>query len=163
MSKRDKELELIQGLRVMKEYESQEVDIKFLDEAMVTATKALTLMANDKRMKLPKEFGDVQYVIDNGAIKYGRDSWLEPGVFTFAKRSQSEFRHLMKKTGLYYTDDGEVAKAIDIIMLELGVVTFEEKNRLDKESGFSHDLHSACNALMFHTVKERGILKPGDK
>lgn len=116
---------------------------------------------------LPEEFGDVLDVIENGAIKHGQDSWLEPGVFSFGKRSQSEFRHLMKKTGLAFqatmTFEPVLRAAIDLIETRLGQQRYLKIHERDDESGLSHDLHSACNALMFYVVKKRGILKDGDK
>lgn len=107
---------------------------------------------------LPPEFNDVVKVIEMGAVKHGMDSWLQPDIFT-AKRTQSQFRHLLKKTGLWNSLDGGIQSAIGVILTELGKIELRSTDRLDKESQLPHELHEACNALMFYTVIERGILK----
>lgn len=138
--------------------EQESMDTTRLNTLLEEGTKTLNQVAKDKRLRLPIEFGDVQDVIDNGAAKHGRDSWLEPGVFLFDKRSQSELRHLMKKTGLWYDPDHD--KAIKQLLDAMEGLKYNDMLGTDAESGLSHDLHSACNSLMFYTVKKRGILKP---
>lgn len=133
-----------------------------LDTTLIEATEVLERVASDKRMKLPKEFGDVQDVIDNGALKHGRDSWLEPGVFTFGARLQSVFRHTLRVAGLYKSLDPDIIKAIKIILNALGKAKLDLSNLYDIESKLSHMLHGACNFLMFHVVIIRGILKPNE-
>ncbi len=121
------------------------------------------------RIEVPSEFQDVKKILEMGAEKHGANSWLEPGVFTFEKRTSSQFRHLLKKTGIWqkiqhrtWTDlrrNHDLANAIELILDELQNSHYEEKNRLDDESGQPHELHEACNALMFYCLIERGIIK----
>ncbi len=112
-----------------------------------------------KLTSLPSEFGDVFDVIENGAAKHGRDSWLHTNVFAFNKRMGSMFRHQMKVAGLWDSKDPEVQYAMDVLLGALHESTFKNNNLLDDDSSLSHFLHSACNALMFHVVISRGILK----
>lgn len=151
---------------IMEKAIQQAIDRKLVDKGSFAQYIEDYARGDSKLDYLPEEFGDVLDVIENGAPKHGRDSYLKPGVFQFGKRSQSEFRHLMKKTGLWTRepeDDGRLMDAIQLILAHLELSRYQESLNLDEESGLSHDLHSACNALMFYTVKKRGILKDGDK
>ncbi len=69
------------------------IELNELNKSLITATEVLYGIKNDKRMNLPIEFGDVQDVIDNGAVKHGRDSWLQPGVFLFNKIIKTVYPH----------------------------------------------------------------------
>ena len=120
-------------------------------------------LQRDNFSKLPPEFAHVQYVIDNGAIKHGPDSWLQPGVFRFGARLQSIFRHTLKVAGLWETKNDELNLAISIVLKALGKSKLNIKNLFDSESKLSHMLHGMCNFAFFHTVISRGILKDGDK
>ncbi len=83
-------------------------------------------------MSLPKEFLDVQKVLEFGATKYGRDSWLNGNHFNHRDNHASMSRHLAEA----YTGKAE-----------------------DEESGLDPLLHLACRALMSYTLKQRGNLK----
>ncbi len=133
--------------------------------------KAEIELTSPLKLTMPPEFFDVQKVVDMGAKKHGMNSFLEPGVFTM-KRTQSQFRHLMKKTGLWNLhsksndlltlNDFAVLGAMNVILCALQHVKYKKENRLDKESGLPHELHEACNALMFYTAIERGVIKQDD-
>ncbi len=115
-------------------------------------------------LHIPAEFADVVKVVEMGAAKHGDNSWLEPGVFQFNRRLGSEYRHLLKKAGLYklldtQNLDREERQALIIVGRLLERAQFKEKNQLDSESGLHHDLHNACNSLMAYTLKKRGIIK----
>ena len=126
----------------------------------------------DIPLPVPRLWLDVSKVREKGAKKHGADSYLKPGVFAFNKRTQSQFRHLMRKTGLWdiaaqdypikTKEDRELTQAMAVILSRLGQVKYNSKHRLDEESGLPHELHEACNALMFYEVIEKGILKEGD-
>lgn len=77
-----------------------------------------------------EEFLDMIAVIELGAKKYGRDSWLEPGVLNHKDNHASLSRHIAE----YY--NGKEA---------------------DEESGVDPLLHVAIRALFAYTVKKRGI------
>ncbi len=110
-------------------------------------------------IEIPDEFTDVHKVLLNGAEKHGENSWLQPGIFTFAPRLQSVFRHTMKVSGLWYTSNLRTLGAINIILSELEKAEFNKLNLLDDESGLSHMLHGQCNFAMFHTLISRGLIK----
>ncbi len=131
------------------------MDTTRLGILITEATETLERVAEDKRMHLPVEFGDVQDILNNGAIKHGRDSWLEPNVFQFGKRSQSELRHLMKKTGLWYDPDHD--RAIKQLLDAMNGLQYNDMISTDEESGLSHDLYNAAIALQGYTMKLRGI------
>ena len=89
----------------------------------------------EKLALIPEEFLDIALVLEMGAQKHGRDSWLEPGIFS-TKRFDSAFHHLAKSYA--------------------GV-------EIDVDSGLENDLLAACNNLMFYTLKKRGIYKSTPK
>lgn len=81
------------------------------------------------------EFLDVFKIIIIGREKHG-DSWLQPDGATMSKKDNhaSLSRHLAKMF---------VGEELD-------------------ESGYSHELHIACRALMSYTRKQRGLIHPAD-
>ncbi len=81
---------------------------------------------------LPPEFLDVQKVLDFGATKYGKDSWLAGNHFNHKDNHASMSRHLAEAY------NGKSA---------------------DEESGLDPLLHLACRALMEYTLYKRGNLK----
>ena len=77
-----------------------------------------------------KEFEDIQKVIEFGAMKYGKDTWLDPGVLEHRKNCDSMFHHLAEH-----------------------FAGIEE----DHESGLDPLLHLAARALMAYTLKKRNL------
>jgi len=83
----------------------------------------------DRSVALPPEFLDVQKVLDFGAIKYGKDSWLRGEHFNHRDNHASMSRHLAEA----YNGISE-----------------------DTESGLDPLLHLAARALMEYTLHKRG-------
>ena len=127
-------------------------------EDIVDSLRELQL---SESVEMPPEFSEVNKILDKGAKKHGANSFLQEDVFKFGPRLQSMFRHLTKVSGIrdQRSNTFGLFQALALIEQELGNCRLVEKNIADGESGESHFLHSACNALMFHTVIERGIMK----
>jgi Domain of unknown function (DUF5664) len=68
---------------------------------------------------LLQELGDVNKVMEYGALKYGRDNWKKCTQEELNRYRDAAVRHLL--------------------------ASYNEK--YDKESGYSHMAHLACNAL----------------
>lgn len=76
------------------------------------------------------EFYDVEKVMKKGAVKHGRDTWMNSGPKTdHESMHNSMFHHLSESW------TGQVK---------------------DKESGLHPLLHLACRALMYFTIQKRG-------
>ena len=82
------------------------------------------------KITIPEEFKDIIKVLENGAEKYGADSWLEPGGLDFEANHDSMSHHLL---------DSAMGKTED------------------KDSELHPLLHLACRALMGYTLWKRGI------
>lgn len=85
-------------------------------------------------MDMPPEFYDVMKIVEMGAKKHGKDTWLDkdnPSLETKANYA-SMCRHAAQSFC------GE---------------------EIDEESGEDHLLHLACRSLMKYTRKKRGIDK----
>ena len=80
---------------------------------------------------LLQELGDVNAVMEYGAIKYGRDNWKKCSHEELTRYRDAAVRHLM--------------------------ASYNEAT--DKESGHSHMAHLACNAL-FVMYLERILNSP---
>ncbi len=78
---------------------------------------------------LPLEFLDVRKVLEFGAIKYGKDSWMRGEHFNHRDNHASMSRHLA---------EAYAGKSVD------------------DESNIDPLLHLACRALMEYTLKKRG-------
>lgn len=105
---------------------------------------------------IPWEMFEVLDIFIMGAKKHGANSYLDVGVFT-EKRLASIYRHLMKVSGNYEVEVKlPTLKGTEYMLESSGL---SKNNILDDESGQSHFLHIMCNAAMFETVIQRGILK----
>lgn len=80
---------------------------------------------------IPPEFKDTDLVLENGAIKYGANSWLKGNHFDVHKNHRSMSHHLLE--------------------------SYREM-REDHESGLDPLLHLATRALMEYTLRKRGLI-----
>lgn len=85
-----------------------------------------------QRIDIPEEFLDLVLVIENGAKKHGKGTWLEATNVSLQHNNNhnSMFHHLADSYA---------------------------KLEADKDSGLDPLLHLACRALMCYTRKKRGI------
>lgn len=127
---------------------------------------------NGLGIDFPWEMFDVLDIFIMGAEKHGANSYLEPGVFT-VKRVNSIIRHNLKKLGIwgkidpklpnveFLSQEGQnqlkLASLINNFMTEINQGSLLDSDKLDEESGLSHDLHSMCNSLMFYILDKRKI------
>lgn len=81
---------------------------------------------------IPIEFQDIILVLENGAIKYGPNSWLNGNHFDIHKNHRSMSHHLLE--------------------------SYREM-RIDHESGLDPLLHLSVRGLMEYTLRKRGLVK----
>lgn len=82
-------------------------------------------------LELPLEFSHTLKVLEEGAKKYGANSWLEGRHFDPRSNHASMSRHLAE--------------------------AYMGKDK-DEETGLDPLLHLACRALMQYTLRQRGKL-----
>ncbi len=85
-----------------------------------------------QELEFPLEFSHVKKVLEQGALKYGANSWLMGKHFNLHDNNRSMAHHLLE--------------------------SYREL-RVDEESGLDPLLHLACRALMEYTLRQRGTLK----
>lgn len=89
------------------------------------------------------EFFDILKVLEMGAVKHGRDNWLDPTQgkkASFIEMHDSMFHHLAHSL----------------------IAGRNANNRLDKESQLDALLHLGTRALMMYTLIKRGIKHKDD-
>ncbi len=80
---------------------------------------------------IPPEFNDFIKVLENGALKYGANSWLSGNHFDVHKNHRSMSHHLLE--------------------------SYREM-REDHESGLDPLLHLVTRGLMEYTLRKRGLI-----
>lgn len=113
------------------------------------------------------EFYDVNYVLENGATKYAKDSWLIPSNKSFEgpANHDSMFHHLARD--FVYKELKDDIEEIERELkrnrysatspLRFYLQALIHKLKRDHESGLHHTLHLSCRAVMQYTRYKRNI------
>ena len=91
---------------------------------------SISQQSQTDHMEIPDEFGDVVKVLEEGALKYGTNSWLLGKHFNHKDNHASIFRHIAESS--------------------TGITQ-------DVETGLHPLLHAACRCLMEYTLVSRGL------